>query len=126
VVSRRKIVRPKFTCPISGFQKLSNGKHKLRIVWALRNGPLWFGELKRQVSAFSEFSMSPRVLTRELSFFEEYGLIKKGAATGPLGKVEYDLTDFGKKLIPLVTEICSWSKHHLDIIPPDQEAGCAN
>ena len=29
-------------CPIPGFQKLASGKHKFRILWALRNTALGY------------------------------------------------------------------------------------
>ena len=107
--------KPQFTCPLSGFQKVINGKHKLRIIWALRKSPLWFGALKREVSAFSEFAMIPRILSRELKALEFYGIVTRRPVER---KVEYALTETGTDLIPLIGRICDWSLAHFEITTP--------
>jgi len=107
--------KPKFTCPLSGFQKVINGKHKLRIIWALRKKPLWFGELKREVSIFSEFPMVPRILSRELKALDGYGIVARKPKDR---RVEYRLTELGHALIPVVDGICNWSLSHFEITTP--------
>ncbi len=92
-----------------------NGKHNLRIIWALRKSPLWFGALKREVSAFSEFPMVPRILSRELRALEFYGIVTRRPVER---KVEYALTELGYELIPLIGGICDWSLAHFEITTP--------
>jgi DNA-binding HxlR family transcriptional regulator len=107
--------KPQFTCPLSGFQKVINGKHKLRIIWALKKKPLWYGELKREVSIFSEFPMVARILSRELKALDDYGIVNRK----PLDRrVEYSLTETGKALLPLIGGICDWSLASFDITTP--------
>ena len=36
-----------FACPVYGFQEMINGKYKLRIIWALQEGPRRYGEIKK-------------------------------------------------------------------------------
>ena len=112
----------RYRCPISGFQKICGGKHKLRILWALRKGPLAFGDLKRASSVFSEFAMAPRVFTRELKHVQESGLVERRAAPGPGARVEYRMTALGATMVPLLDAICRWSLDNLDIAPPDDGA----
>jgi DNA-binding HxlR family transcriptional regulator len=95
IVSDASVHNNRPTCPISGFQKLSSGKHKFRILWALRNAALGYGELKREVSYLSEFNVVPRVLTRELRALEAYGLIIRIPLREKPRRVEYRLTDLG-------------------------------
>jgi DNA-binding HxlR family transcriptional regulator len=112
--------KPKFVCPLSGFQMVINGKHKLRILWALRKGPLWFGQLKRETSVFSEVPMVQRVLSRELKALQTYGLLLRAPSKD---KVEYSLSESGRSLIPLIGQICDWSLATFDIPPIPQEVG---
>ena len=114
--------RIRYRCPISGFQKICGGKHKLRILWALRKGPVRFGDLKRASAAFSEFAMAPRVFTRELKHLLESGLIERSAAPGRVARTEYRMTGLGATMVPLLEAICRWSLDNLDIAPPEEGA----
>jgi DNA-binding HxlR family transcriptional regulator len=105
----------KSTCPISGFQKFASGKHKLRILWALRDATLAYGELKREASYLSEFAVAPRVLTRELRALENYGLVARTPVPGKVRRVEYRLTDLGRSFVPLLENICTWTVLHLNV-----------
>jgi DNA-binding HxlR family transcriptional regulator len=116
---RAQAGRIQYRCPVSGFQKLANGKHKLRILWALRKGPLHYGELKRQSSMFSEFPMATRVFSRELQLLQSSGLLAKRAVAGRVRRVEYRLSALGETMKPLLESICNWSLTNLDILPPD-------
>ncbi len=40
-------VQTRFECPVYGFQEMINGKYKLRIIWALEQGPRRYGEIKK-------------------------------------------------------------------------------
>lgn len=112
----------KYKCPVSGFQKIAGGKHKLRILWALRKGPAHYGDLKRASAMFSEFTMDARVFTRELSLLRESGLIDKKLVSGNVRKTEYSLTPLGESMVPVLETICNWSLTNLDIIVPEGNA----
>ena len=107
------------TCPISAFQKVVGGKHRLRILWALRTVALGYGELKREVSYLSEFEVAPRVLTRELRALEGYGLIFRTPLPGKRARVEYRLTELGRDFVPLLERICEWATTHLNSSSPN-------
>src|SRR5262252_3286731 len=36
----------RFECPVYGFQKIINGKYKIRIIWDLQHGPRRYGEIQ--------------------------------------------------------------------------------
>ena|SRR5579863_9827109 len=71
--------RPRFACPVDGFQQMINGKYKLRILWALELGPRRYGQIKigllGDISGSQE--IAPRVLSRELKTLAAFGLIER-------------------------------------------------
>ncbi len=79
------------------------GKWKLDILFALSNGAVRFGALRRAVSGVSRHMLTARL--REL---EQDGLISRTAfAEKPL-RVEYQLTDAAYALLPAFKELLSW------------------
>jgi DNA-binding HxlR family transcriptional regulator len=107
--------RTRFECPVYGFQEMINGKYKLRIIWALQEGPRRYGEIKkgllRDISGSQE--IAPRVLSRELKTLAAYGLIERRDYQVVPPKVEYGLTPLGVSLLSILTPIVEWGKQHL-------------
>ena len=105
----------KFSCPLYGFQEMINGKYKLRIIWALKEGPRRFGEIKkgllRDISGSHE--IAPRVLSRELKALAAFGLITRTDFQVVPPKVEYNLTPLGQSLLPILAPIIDWGRQHL-------------
>jgi DNA-binding HxlR family transcriptional regulator len=99
--------------PVTKFQKLTNGKHKLRIAWELRDKPLRYGELKRAVNASGTTTIAERVFGRELKALVECGLVQRTAHPSLVPKVEYSLTPLGSKLISLIAHIARWGLQNL-------------
>src|SRR6266498_864081 len=96
--------RRRVECPVYGFQEMINGKYKLRIIWALQEGPRRYGEIKkgllRDISGSQE--IAPRVLSRELKTLAAYGLIERTDYQVVPPKVEYSLTPLGVSLLPIL------------------------
>ncbi len=107
--------RTRFECPVYGFQEMINGKYKLRIIWALQEGPRRYGEIKkgllRDISGSQE--IAPRVLSRELKTLAAFGLIKRTEYQVVPPKVEYSLTPLGQSLLPILTPMVEWGRQHL-------------
>ena len=107
--------RTRFECPVYGFQEMINGKYKLRIIWALQDGPRRYGEIKkgllRDISGSQE--IAPRVLSRELKTLAAYGLIERTDYQVVPPKVEYSLTPRGVSLLSILTPIVEWGRQHL-------------
>ena len=105
----------RFACPVYGFQEMINGKYKLRIIWALQEGPRRYGEIKkgllRDISGSQE--IAPRVLSRELKTLAAYGLIERTDYQVVPPKVEYSLTPRGVSLLSILMPIVEWGKQHL-------------
>ena len=113
---------PAGSCPVAAFQKMVNGKYKLRIVWDLKEGPLRYSEigngLLRGVLGTSE--VAPRVLSRELKALTESGLIARKDYGVVPPKVDYRLTAKGRSIIPVIAAIREWGHVHLNAKPEAQ------
>jgi DNA-binding HxlR family transcriptional regulator len=80
------------------------GKWKTVILFFLSEGKLRYNELRKEMPAVTE-----RTLSLQLKSLEDDGIIKRRVyTTKPPLKVEYSLTDFGKTLIPLVKSLADW------------------
>lgn len=111
----RMPARQRFACPVDGFQQMINGKHKLRIIWALQEGPRRYGEIKKSLlrDLTGRQEISPRVLSRELKTLAEFGLIQRIDYKVVPPKVEYKLTPVGRRLLPIIAQIIKFGKQHL-------------
>ena len=107
--------RPRFECPVDGFQQMINGKYKLRILWSLNQGPRRYGEIKkgllRDISGSQQ--IAPRVLSRELKTLATFGLIERKDYHVVPPKVEYSLTLVGQSLLPIIEPMVEWGKQYL-------------
>ena len=95
-------------CSVEEAMHLLGGRWRLLLVSYLVNGPKRFSELRRDVPGISQ-----RMLTLDLRALEEAGLVRRKVyPTVPL-KVEYALTEDGKKLkkvVAVVQEFGLWLK----------------
>ncbi|MDF2710025.1 helix-turn-helix domain-containing protein [Nonomuraea muscovyensis] len=100
-----------FTCGLDAAIALMGGKWKGLILFALQEGPLRFGELRRAVPGISE-----RVLILQLREMEAGGLVHREAHHQVPPKVEYSLTDFGHSLNTAMTPLGEWGEEHMERI----------
>ncbi|MFH6604342.1 winged helix-turn-helix transcriptional regulator [Maribacter algicola] len=80
------------------------GKWKCVVLWYLRHGTLRFSELKRLIPDITE-----KMLSIQLKSLQEDGLITRLSfgKRAPF-RVQYELTDFGLSLIPVIEVITNW------------------
>lgn len=100
-----------FTCGLDAAIAVMGGKWKGLILFALQDGPLRFGQLRRAVSGISE-----RVLIVQLREMETAGLLHREAYHQVPPKVEYSLTEFGHSLNTAIAPLGEWGEHHLERI----------
>jgi DNA-binding HxlR family transcriptional regulator len=82
------------------------------IIGALEGKVMRFGELKR----FCE-GISQKMLTQTLRKLEQEGLVMRTLYTDILPiKAEYQLTELGKSLLPIVQAAKSWAEENLHSI----------
>jgi DNA-binding HxlR family transcriptional regulator len=104
-------VTRKFTCGLDAAIAVMGGKWKGLILFALQDGALRFGELRRAVPGISE-----RVLILQLREMETTGLLHREVYHQVPPKVEYSLTDFGRSLNNAMAPLGEWGEEHQDRI----------
>ena len=106
----------KTQCPILHVFRRIGGKWKLPILWHLADQEtVRYNELKRSVRGVTNM-----MLTKCLRELEEYGLVIRRQYNEVPPRVEYSLTERGKKLLPALAELYAWGREQLDF---EKEAG---
>lgn len=102
---------------ISDTLDILSGKWKVMIISYLVLGKKRFLELQRSVEG-----IGPKMLSKELKELELNGLIKRSVQdTNPI-TVEYELTEYGHTLKPVIGEMVSWGKQHREKIIKEMTA----
>ncbi|WP_158894756.1 winged helix-turn-helix transcriptional regulator [Amycolatopsis anabasis] len=100
-----------YTCGLDAAIAVMGGKWKGLILFALHEGPLRFGELRRAVPGISE-----RVLILQLREMETSGLVHREVYHQVPPKVEYSLTEFGQSLNTAIGPLGEWGEEHMERI----------
>lgn len=101
-------------CPLLLTQRIMFGKWKMSIIWFLaRYETMRFGELKK---AFEDPALTQKMLTQHLRALEnDLIVIRKVYDEVPL-RVEYSLSEIGKKFIPVIDSMESWGEEYMNLI----------
>ena len=83
-------------------------KWSILIVYALVDGPLRHGELRRTIQGISQ-----KMLTQTLRSMESDGLVARDVKEMIPPHVEYSLTPLGRTLMDPLVAICHWAMGHL-------------
>ncbi len=93
------------------------GKWKTLILDHLADGALRFGELQKQMP-----KITPKMLTQQLRELETDGIISRRVYPVVPPKVEYELTEFGQTVAPLLDAMCVWGQMYLDSVCSEEES----
>ena len=94
-----------YPCGTSLTMRFIGGKWKAVILIHLAEKKR-YSELRKECPAITE-----RTLSLQLKEMEDDGLVKRTVYTSkPPLKVEYELTDLGRSLLPLLEAISDWGK----------------
>ena len=99
----------KFNCTIEASMCFIGGKYKPIILWHLIDGEKRFSELQRLIP-----QATAHTLTLQLRELEEDQLIHREVYPIVPPKTEYSLTELGKTLIPLITELREWGRYYFE------------
>lgn len=94
-------------CPVETTLMLIGDKWKVLILRDLMPGTKRFGELKKSIG-----SVSQKVLTAQLRDMEDKGLVNRHVYAEVPPRVEYDLTDLGKSLKPILDALQTWGEDY--------------
>lgn len=93
------------TCPLSQAMELIGGKWKMQILCSLyNNGPTRYNQLKRTLDGVSN-----TVLAGALRELERSGLVARAEFLEVPVRVEYQITDPCRVLIPILDALGNWS-----------------
>ena len=92
-------------CPIERGMRLLGGKWKGSILWHLKDGPVRFNELARQMGGASKKMVSQRL--REM---EEGGLVTRTVISDRPIAVTYSLTELGTTALVFLEEVKNWAE----------------
>lgn len=86
-----------FYCPVDLTLKIVGGRWKGVVIWNLREKEMRYGELKKTL-----VSINDKMLSQVLKELEEHGVVHRQVYQVVPPKVEYSLTEEGKKLLPIM------------------------
>jgi DNA-binding HxlR family transcriptional regulator len=96
-------VTKRYSCPVELTMDVVGGRWRTVILSRLKEGVHRYGELRRLVPGISEKMLSQRL--REL---EADGLISRRDRGTMPPHVDYDLTEEGRSLIPVLQALYDW------------------
>ena len=94
-------------CPVEATLDLIDGKWKGVILFHLQSGRLRFGELRRKMPGITQ-----RMLTKQLRALEEDGLVRREVFAEVPPRVEYELSEMGESLRPVIDALKRWAEEH--------------
>lgn len=96
-------------CPVDATLSLIGGKYKALILWHLVDKTLRFSELTRLIP-----NATPKMLTQQLRELEENNLIIRTVYPVIPPKVEYNLSEFGESIKPILNAMYNWGEKYLN------------
>jgi DNA-binding HxlR family transcriptional regulator len=102
-------------CTVEEAMRLLGGRWRLLIVYFLLDGPKRFNALRRSLPGISQ-----RMLTLDLRALEDARLISRTVYPTVPVTVEYQLTDDGNRMVPVVNVMQEFGKWLQERDPPAQ------
>ena len=99
-------------CGVLETIELLGGRYKLLILRVLlyEQRPLRFGVLRRKIP-----NVSQKTLTRNLRELESSGLLTRKVYAEVPPRVEYELTESGRDLMPVFLSMKDWGEKYLEL-----------
>ena len=103
---RKSVMKPCLEpCPIERGMRLLGGKWKGSILWHLKDGPVRFNDLARQLGGASK-----KMVNQRLKEMEATGLVERRVlSTRPIA-VAYSITDFGRSALSVLDQLRAWAE----------------
>ena len=105
---RKTVIEPcTEPCPIERGMRLLGGKWKGSILWHLKDGPVRFNDLARQMGGASK-----KMVNQRLKEMEAHGMVRRSVlSTRPIA-VAYDITEFGRSALDVLEQLKAWAEEH--------------
>ncbi|HVI46836.1 MAG TPA: helix-turn-helix domain-containing protein [Chitinophaga sp.] len=107
---------PRLHCPLTSAVKAVSGKWKLYILSLMSDGEAKrYGEFKNTCEPITE-----KMLTSQLRELERDGIISRKVYPEVPPRVEYSLTDLGRKLCVVFDVLYDWGIDYMKEMKPDE------
>lgn len=94
-------------CPIERGMRILGGKWKGSILWHLKDGPVRFNELARQLGGVTR-----KMVNQRLKEMEAQGLVRREVLSDRPIAVAYEITDFGRSALGVLEGVLAWAEAH--------------
>ncbi|MCL2740396.1 MAG: helix-turn-helix transcriptional regulator [Oscillospiraceae bacterium] len=98
----------KTNCPVVATLDMIGGKYKALILWHLASGTQRFGELCRLIPQATR-----KMLTQQLRELEKDNLVIRTVYPVVPPKVEYQLSDLGRSIKPILDAMRNWGADYM-------------
>lgn len=98
-------------CAVEVALNVIGGKWKGVVLYHLSHSTLRFSELKRKMPGITQ-----RMLTKQLRELEADGIVNRTVYPEVPPRVEYNLTELGVSLEPIINELLNWGKFYERIL----------
>jgi DNA-binding HxlR family transcriptional regulator len=105
------------TCPTRQVLATIADKWAALTITALSQGPARHSELRRTIAGASQ-----KMLTQTLRVLERDGLVKRTVTASVPVRVDYELTELGQTLVPVLSALKVWSETHIEQVLAAREA----
>lgn len=94
-------------CPIERGMRVLGGKWTGSVLWHLKDGPVRFNDLARQLGGASK-----KMVDQRLKELEAQGLVRREVlSTRPIA-VAYEMTDIGRSALGVLEHLKAWTDAH--------------
>ena len=104
----KKVIIESTDCPVTYCLKIVGGKWKPLILYLINKDVNRFGKMQAAIEVISK-----QMLTSQLRELEEDGIINRIVFPEVPPHVEYQLTDLGKSLLPVIGAMKQWGQAHM-------------
>jgi DNA-binding HxlR family transcriptional regulator len=98
-------------CGLHLFKELLNGKWKLMLIYYISIGYKRPGALQRVIAQADR-----RVLSNQLLELVHHGFVNKIVFNTRVPKVEYELTELGISLLPIILTLEAWGEQNRTVL----------
>ncbi|MEU4322489.1 helix-turn-helix domain-containing protein [Nocardia fluminea] len=102
-----------FDCPVEVTLDVIGGKWKGMIVFHLSEGTARFNEMRRGMPHVTQ-----RMLTAQLRELERDNVLTRTVYPEVPPRVEYELTEFGRGLVPIILLMETWGERYREQLRP--------